>query len=110
MQNCSRSGEVSGPDPPRSRLAILQSFDPALLVSAVPVVERRSRDPDWSQCPGDLERRPFHQFDDLELLGCGKPHKASSPSPRTLFFNRRFFISAPATVAFRCACRTLNLL
>src|SRR5258708_6851412 len=41
------------PDPPRSRLAILQSFDPALLVSAVPVVERRSRDPDRSQCPGD---------------------------------------------------------
>src|SRR6516162_7732797 len=31
------------PDPPRSRLAILQSFDPTLLVSAVPVVERRSR-------------------------------------------------------------------
>src|SRR6266568_4416104 len=41
------------PDPPRSRLAIHQSFDPALLVSAVPVVERRSRDPDWSQCPAD---------------------------------------------------------
>src|SRR6266446_1971367 len=39
------------PDPPRSRLAILQSFDPTLLVSAVPLVERRSRDPDWSQCP-----------------------------------------------------------
>ena len=33
--------------------AIHQSFDPALLVSAVPVVERRSRDPDWSQCPAD---------------------------------------------------------
>src|SRR6516162_7344120 len=41
------------PDPPWSRLAILQSFDPTLLVSAVPVVERRSRDPDWSQCPAD---------------------------------------------------------
>src|SRR5262249_54898864 len=41
------------PDPPRSRLAIHQSFDPALLVSAIPVVERRSRDPDWSQCPAD---------------------------------------------------------
>src|SRR5260370_42055732 len=32
------------PDPPRSRLAIRQSFDPALLVSAAPVVERRSRE------------------------------------------------------------------
>src|SRR5260221_8633306 len=44
------------PDSPRSRLAILQSFDPALLVSARPVVERRSRDPGWSQCPGDCRR------------------------------------------------------
>src|SRR5260370_1708708 len=78
------------PDPPRSRLAIRQSFDPALLVSAVPVVERRSRDPDWSQCPRDWERRLFHQFDDLELLGCGIPHEASSPSPRTLFLSSRF--------------------
>jgi len=37
------------PDPPRSRLAIFQSFDPALLVTTVPVVERRPRDPDRRQ-------------------------------------------------------------
>src|SRR5215472_4676326 len=79
------------PDPPRSRLAILQSFDPTLLVSAVPVVERRSRDPDWSQCPADRERRLFHQFDDLELLGCGIPHEASSPIPENAFFEQAVF-------------------
>src|SRR5260370_15184956 len=98
------------PDPPRSRLAIRQSFDPALLVSAVPVVERRSRDPDWSQCPRDWERRPFHQFDDLELLGCGIPHKASSPSPRTLFLSRRFSIRTSARVSLSWRASALSCL
>src|SRR3989442_1180510 len=40
-------------DPKVKTRLVLQSFDPTLLVSAVPVVERRSRDPDWSQCPAD---------------------------------------------------------
>src|SRR5215472_12742369 len=98
------------PDPPRSRLAILQSFGPTLLVSAVPVVERRSRDPDWSQCPADRERRLFHQFDDLELLGCGIPHEASSPSPRTLFLRRRFSIRTSARVSLSWRASALSSL
>src|ERR1700687_592073 len=87
------------PDPPRSRLALLQSFDPALLVTAVPIVERRSRDPNRRQCPTDRERRLFHQFNDLELFGCGVPHEASSPSPRTLFLSKRFSIRTSARVS-----------
>src|SRR5215472_1619360 len=98
------------PDPPRSRLAFLQSFDPTLLVSAVPVVERRSRDPDWSQCPADRERRLFHQFDDLELLGCGIAHEASSPSPRTLFLSRRFSIKSSARVSLSWRASALSSL
>src|SRR5262245_303874 len=98
------------PDPPRSRLAIHQSFDPALLVSAVPVVERRSRDPDWSQCPTDRERRLLHQFDDLELLGCGIPHEASSPSPRTLFLSRRLSIRTSARVSLSWRASALSSL
>src|SRR5262249_44284839 len=64
-------------DPPRSRLAILQSFDPALLVSAVPVVERRSRDPDWSQCPesdGCSTSSMISNFSDAEYLMKRPPH------------------------------------
>src|SRR5262249_17590390 len=87
------------PDPLRPRLAILQSFDSALLVTSVPVVERRSRDADRRQCPTDRERRLFHQFDDLELFGCGVPHEASSPSPKTLFLSRRFSIKTSASVS-----------
>src|SRR6516225_9738575 len=44
-RSCSRSAAVSACHPPE--------LDAALLVSTVPVVERRSRDPDWSQCPTD---------------------------------------------------------
>src|SRR5437588_4677327 len=48
------------PDTLRSGLAVLQSFDPALLITAVPVVERRSRDPDRRQRATDRERRLLH--------------------------------------------------
>src|SRR5260370_35274839 len=48
------------PDSPRSGLAILQSFDPALLVSAVPVVESRYPKPDWSHCPWEWYRATAH--------------------------------------------------
>src|SRR5262249_32227559 len=66
-------------DPLRSRLAILQSFDPALLVSAVPVVERRSRDPDWSQCrrieSDDCSTSSMiSDFSDAEYLMKRPPH------------------------------------
>src|SRR5256885_15396678 len=40
------------PDSPRSRLAILQSFDPALLVSAVPVKNVDLRIPVGARGPG----------------------------------------------------------
>src|ERR1700728_2078618 len=98
------------PDPPRSRLAIFQSFDPALLVTAVPFVERRSRDPDRRQCPTDRERRLFHQFDDLELFGCGISHEASSPSPRTLFLSKRFSIRTSARVSLSWRASALSSL
>src|SRR5262249_60438825 len=88
-----------GADRTRSRLGGFQSFDPAILVTPVPVVERRSRDPDRRQCPTDRERRLFHQFDDLELFGCGIPHEASSPSPKTLFLSSRFSIRTSASVS-----------
>src|SRR5262249_5992757 len=73
------------PDPPRSRLAIHQSFDAALLVSAVPVVERRSRDPVWGRCrrvEGDecSTSSMISNFSDAEYLMKRPPH------PRERFF------------------------
>src|SRR5262249_61892225 len=44
------------PDPPRSSPAIPQSFDPALLLAAVPVAERPPEDADGTQRPGDGAR------------------------------------------------------
>ena len=98
------------PDPTRSRLAVFQSFDPSLLVTPVSVVECRSRDPDRRQCPTDRERRLFHQFDDLELFGCGIPHEASSPSPRTLFLSSRFSIRTSASVSLSWRASALSSL
>src|SRR6266480_2641453 len=98
------------PDTLRSGLAVLQSFDPALLITAVPVVERRSRDPDRRQRATDRERRLFHQFDDLELFRCGIPHEASSPSPRTLFLSRRFSIRSSASVSLSWRASALSSL
>ena len=73
-----------------SGLAVLQSFDPALLITAVPVIERRSRDPDRRQRATDQERPIVPQFDDLELLGCGYLMKRP-PSPENAFFEQAVF-------------------
>src|SRR5438132_8770771 len=35
----------------------------------------------------------------IPSLGCGIPHEASSPSPRTLFLSRRFSIRTSARVS-----------
>src|SRR5436309_359879 len=59
------------PDPPWSRLAIRQSFAPALLASAVPAVERRSRGADCRLRPGDRgPRTVFPALSGTRLLAC----------------------------------------
>src|SRR5262245_4302566 len=47
---------------------------------------------------------------DLELLGCGIPHEASSPSPRTLFLSRRFSIRTSARVSLSWRASALSSL
>jgi len=73
--------------------------DPAVLVAAVPVIKRRTRNSDRRQSSADGQRRLFDQFDDLELLGSGVPHESLSPSPRTLFLSRRFSSGTSASVS-----------
>src|SRR5262249_34241980 len=63
-----------------------------------------------ARASADRERRLFHQFDDLELLGCGIPHEASSPSPRTLFLSRRFSIKTSASVSLSWRASALSSL
>src|ERR1700745_1995330 len=98
------------PDPSRSGLAVLQSLAPPPRVPPIPAVERRPRDPDRRQCATDRERRLFHQFDDLELLGCRVPHEVSSPSPSTLFLSRRFSIKTSASVSLSWRASALSSL
>src|SRR5262249_42301901 len=93
-----------------SRLAVFQSFDPSLLVTPLPGGECRTSGTDRRQCPTDRERRLFHQFDDLELFGCGIPHEASSPSPRTLFLSSRFSIRTSASVSLSWRASALSSL
>src|SRR6266404_4947725 len=58
----------------------------------------------------EVKERLFHQFDDLELLGCGISHEASSPSPRTLFLSRRFSIRTSARVSLSWRASALSSL
>src|ERR1700736_2866819 len=78
------------------------------LNEAFDLTERRGRP--HRKRPTDRERPLFHQFDDLELFGCGIPHEASSPSPRTLFLSRRFSIRTSASVSLSWRASALSSL
>jgi hypothetical protein len=88
------------PDAIRLGASVSQGFGSAGLIQIVPAVEGGVRNADLFQRPPHRQGGLLDEPDDLELLGGGISHSASSPSPVTLFLSKRFSSVSSATTSF----------
>src|SRR5437588_277431 len=88
------------PHPLRARYPVRQGIEPALAVPVVPAIEGRPWNAELCQRVTYRQRRVLDQPDNLQLLGGGISHAASSPAPIVLFLSSRFSSTSSATTSF----------